>query len=71
MFGFKEDTGKRLRVIMAEKNINVSELADMSGVSPSTISSIRTGYVKKPKRQTAELIANALGVKISKIFPDV
>ena len=54
---------------MIERDINVNELADMSGVSRVTISAIRSRRTLRPSRDTMFRIANALGVKPNKIWP--
>lgn len=73
MFGIairKTDPAARLRVLMAERDLNVSELADMAGISRHTVTRLRTGAVKRPTYDTAHLIADALGVKVNSIWPD-
>ena len=66
----KQDPATKLRIIMAERDINTQELADLAGVSRSTISSLRTGRVRNPNPDTAYLIAKALGVKTNSIWPN-
>lgn len=63
------DTGRNLRILMAEMDINSSELAQITNLTTATISNLRTGKVKRPNIETAEKIANSLGVKISFIWP--
>jgi DNA-binding Xre family transcriptional regulator len=65
----RSDPGKRLRMLMAEKDINVNELADMTGIHPDTITRLRTGRGSKPSMKTAKRIAKALGVQINNIWP--
>lgn len=65
------DSGRMLRILMAEMNINTAELAQMTKLTPATISNLRTGKVKKPNIETAEKIAEVLGVKISFIWPSL
>lgn len=67
---FRKDPGKELRKIMIDRDINVTELADKSGVSTWTISAIIHGRVNRPTRDTKELLSDALGVRINKIWPD-
>lgn len=64
-----DDPGKNLRVLMAQMDINSSELAELTGLTVATISNLRTGKVKKPNIETARLIADALGTKIHNIWP--
>jgi PAS domain S-box-containing protein len=67
----QDDPGKNLRMIMAEMDINTSELAKMSRLSLATISNLRTGKIAKPQVSTARSISGALGVVISDIWPDL
>lgn len=73
MFGLRnvaEDPATRLRILMAKRNVNVNELADLAGVSRHTVTRLRTGLVQHPTYDTAYLIARALGVKVNNIWPD-
>ena len=72
MFGviLRKDPAAKLRMLMAERDINVSELAYMTGLSRDTISALRTGRTKCPNPDTAHLIATALGVRTSSIWPN-
>lgn len=67
----QNDFGRQLRILMAEMDINTAELAKLTNLTAATISNLRTGKVKKPNIDTATKIANALGVKISYIWPDL
>jgi transcriptional regulator with XRE-family HTH domain len=67
----KHDPGKEIRKLMVDAELNILELAEKSKVSRWTISNIIHGKVRRPTRDTMELIADALGVKINKIWPDV
>ena len=69
MFGFRSDPASKLRVLMAELDVTVGELADRAQVSRATISALRSGR-RKPNPDTAYLIARALGVRTSMIWPD-
>lgn len=64
-----EDGGKTLRMVMAEMDINASELAHATGISLTTISNLRNGRVKNPKRSTVEAVSTALGVTVESIWP--
>ena len=57
----------RLKAARAEKNISQSELANMTGVSRQTISSIETGQFT-PKPKLALLICIALDKKFEDLF---
>lgn len=72
MFGLlvKKDPAAKLRMLMAERDINVSELAYMTGLNRATISALRTGRTQCPNPDTARLIATALGVRTSSIWPN-
>ena len=67
----KTDTGRQLRVLMAEMDINTMELAALTGLTTATISNLRTGKVKKPNIETAEKIALALGVNLTYLWPEL
>ncbi|WP_284286573.1 helix-turn-helix domain-containing protein [Alicyclobacillus fastidiosus] len=64
----KDNPATRLRVLMAERDINTLELSQLTGVSQQAISALRSGRVKSPKIETARLIAKALGVRTSDIW---
>lgn len=72
---FKKDTGKQLRKLMAEYDVNTSELADGANVSAVTVSGLRTGRIEHPQRDTMKKIArffsNKAGYKVhpKDIFP--
>ncbi len=65
------DPGKRLRMVMAELDINTSELANQSGISLTTISNLRTSKIIRPKKQTAITLSRILGVEAHYLWPDV
>lgn len=65
----KDDPATRLRMLMAELDINTQELADSAKVAESTISRIRSGTVKRPTHETARRIAKSMGVKVNIIWP--
>jgi transcriptional regulator with XRE-family HTH domain len=68
LFDKIEDRGKKMRMIMVEKDINTSQLAAVTGLSIATISNLRTGKIANPHNATARLIAHALDVDISDIW---
>jgi len=55
------DISTRLREVMAERNITISQLADMTDISEDTIKAIRSGKTKSPGIQMMISIADALG----------
>lgn len=63
-----EDPSFKLRMLMLNKNISATSLAQSTLISLTTISKIRNGKIKKPQRLTAELIAGELGVKPEMIW---
>jgi len=64
------DRGKKLRIAMANRNVNTSELATRTGLSIATISNLRTGKITKPHIGTAKQIAECLGVDIYELWPE-
>ncbi|WP_249901310.1 helix-turn-helix domain-containing protein [Paenibacillus sp. PK3_47] len=65
------DPGRNLRIIMAELDINTSELAARSGLSLATISNLRTGKIIKPQYTTAASISRALSVEIEDLWETI
>lgn len=59
---------KKLANAMIDLDLNVTRLAEMSGLTRCTISSIRGG--KSCNETTAQKIADALGVKIEEIIEE-
>ena len=53
------DIGYRLKDVMAEKGVTISQLADMTGISEDTIKAIRSGKTKSPGIQLMSSIADA------------
>ena len=53
-------------IAMANKMINLGEVANKTGISRQTLSYIKNG--KKCKADLAGKIANALGVEVTEIF---
>ncbi len=64
------DPGRMLRILMAQEDINTTELAAKTGLSLATISNLRTGKIVKPQLLTAQLIAEALNVEMHRIWSD-
>lgn len=62
------DASYKLRLLMLERSISVTRLAELTQISLTTISNIRNGKIKKPQRLTAQLIADELGVSPSDIW---
>ncbi|RXT00988.1 helix-turn-helix transcriptional regulator [Ammoniphilus sp. CFH 90114] len=57
-----------LKVILAERDISQKELAAVTGLSTKTISQICSGK-QKPQIDNAYLISEALGLHVTKVFP--
>ena len=55
------EIGKRLREVMAERGVTISQLAELTDVSEDTIKAIRSGKTKSPGIQLMISIADALG----------
>lgn len=57
-----------IQKIRCERNISISELARLSGISKSDLDSIELGFVT-PRLTTAIKICKALNLKIEDVFP--
>jgi len=64
----KGDLGKKLRMVLAEKNISTIELSEMTGLSRGTISNLKSGKINRPHRFTIRVIADALGIDESELY---
>jgi len=51
-------------------NLTLKQLANISGVGPSTISDIETGKAKNPRMDTLEKLAKALKIPVNIFFSD-
>lgn len=58
----------KLIVLMTQKNMNVLELAELSGVSRATVTAVKSG--KSCAITTAARIAKALGVDVTEILEE-
>ena len=56
----------KLAVIMAKKRLNLTQLAELSGLSRNTLSLAKAG--KRIKPETIVMIANALEVDINDLI---
>ncbi len=68
---FKKDPAKAIRKLMIDRDMNVNELADVTGLSQKQVSAIINGKVARPHRSSMESIADALNVRLNKIWPEV
>lgn len=64
-----ENIGELLKQLREDKNLTLKELAEKSGVGPSTISDIENGKAKNPRIDTLINLANALDTTVN-IFLD-
>ncbi len=55
--------GRNLRTVRAFKGIGQDELAAKSGINRTSISLLENGY-RRPRRNTVEKLAEALGVEV-------
>lgn len=60
--------GKKIRLLRQHKSLKIKELAELSGVSQSTISDIERDY-RSPQVDTLGKICDALGVPIMAVLP--
>ena len=60
----------RLKEIRADKGVKMAQLTAICGVSMSTLSGIER-YLYRPSDATKQKIADALGVEVALIWPDV
>jgi len=56
------DIGERIADLRAIRVLKQNELAQMAGVSPSTLSLIESGRIAHPQVNTLRKLARALGV---------
>lgn len=62
--------GDKIRLFRTEKKISIRKMAEITGLSKSTLSDIENNKSKKPTVDTVGKIANALEVPISELFED-
>lgn len=59
----------KLKMILCERDISIKELAAATGINYQTCVSIVNG--RRPTRDHASDIADALNCRVSKLFPDL
>lgn len=59
---------KRLEELIKERGITVNKLANLSGVSPSTVKNIFNGVSKNPGIITIKLLCDGMGITITEFF---
>ena len=60
--------GKNIKRLRAKKKLSQQALADLSGVTRPVITQLESGRTQQGRSETIEAIANALGVKVPKLF---
>ncbi|MEA5058045.1 MAG: helix-turn-helix transcriptional regulator [Anaerotignum propionicum] len=58
----------KLAVIMAKKKLNLTQVAELSGISRATLSLAKAG--KRIKPETAAIIADALKCDVKELLED-
>ena len=58
----------RILALCAERNITVNKLADMSGVTQSTLNNIVSGRNKSTTVTTVKKLCDGLGITIEEFF---
>ncbi len=66
----KEATARRIQVLCSEHNIAVNALANMAGVSPSTIYSMLNHKSKNPGIVSIQKLCDGLGISVREFFND-
>lgn len=70
---YADAISKRLLDICKERNISVNKLANLSGITQSTIQDLVLGNSKNPKLKTLHKIAIGLNMTLSELldFPEM
>ena len=66
--GTKEAIAKRIIQLCNERNIAVNELANISGISPSTVYSILNEKSQNPGAVTIKKLCDGLGITLGEFF---
>ena len=59
---------KRLDSLCKEKNITTNQLANLSGITQSTVDNIMRGITKNPKLKTLHKLATGLDMTVSELL---
>lgn len=59
---------QRLQQLCGEYHITINKLANISGVSPSTVKSILYGNSKNPKIITIKMLCDGLNITLGEFF---
>ncbi|MBZ4650926.1 MAG: transcriptional regulator, family [Thermosipho sp. (in: Bacteria)] len=62
--------GDKIRLLRTQKKISIRKLAEITGLSKSTLSDIENNKSKKPTIDTISKIAKALEISISELFEE-
>lgn len=62
--------GDKVRLLRMKKKISIRKLAEITGLSKSTLSDIENNKSKKPTVDTISKIAQALQIPISELFSE-
>ncbi len=66
----KEAVAKRIQMLCAERDMAVNELANICGVSPSTIYSMLNEKSKNPGIVSIQKICDGLEISVREFFDD-
>lgn len=64
----QEGVARNLRVMLAERQIKKTDLADLSGISRNTLTSLTSDKTKMIQFETIEKISEALDVEPYELF---
>ena len=60
----------RITNLIAERNLNVSKLSTLAGISRATLSKFLSGKRKRLRIDMIEFICEALGIRLKDFFDD-
>jgi transcriptional regulator with XRE-family HTH domain len=58
----------RILMLCEKNNITINKLANISGLSPSSLKSILYGKSKNPKIETIKIICDGFGITLGEFF---
>ena len=58
----------RILMLCEKNNITINKLANISGLSPSSLKSILYGKSKNPKLETIKIICDGFGITLGEFF---
>ena len=64
----KEAVAERIKVLCKERNLTINGLANLCGVSPSTIYSLLNKKSKNPGVVTIKIICDGLDISVREFF---